>query len=44
MKEGPTMCMKTKENESDILEGPTMFIKTNGLILGGHDVDDKKGT
>jgi hypothetical protein len=33
--------MKTKENESDILEGPAMCMKTKTLILGTCDVDEK---
>ncbi len=28
------MLQKTKENQSDILEGPTMLMKINGLIFG----------
>jgi hypothetical protein len=42
--DGPTMCMKTKENRSDKLTDPTMFMKTNGLIFVTHDVYEKQGT
>jgi len=42
MKDEPTMLLKTKENESDILDDPTMSMKTNGLIFGGHDVYENK--
>ena len=31
MKVSPTMYMKTKENENDILASPTMLMKTNDL-------------
>ena len=33
MKDEPTMLLKTKENKDDILDDPTMSIKTNVLIL-----------
>jgi hypothetical protein len=36
--------MKTKENGSDILDDPTMCMKTNYLNLVTHDVDENKGT
>ena len=36
------MLLKIKENQSDNLEGPTMFIKTNDLVFRGHDIDEKK--
>ena len=29
--EGPRMCMKTKDEKSDILEGPTMLMKNKQL-------------
>jgi hypothetical protein len=31
MKEEPTMCMKTKEEQSDTLTSPTMYMKTQQL-------------
>jgi hypothetical protein len=44
MKGYPTMLLKTKENKSDILNDPTMFMKKNNLIVPGHDVDHIKRT
>jgi len=35
------MLMKTKENRNDILDGPTMFMKTNDLIFVTQNVDEK---
>jgi hypothetical protein len=32
MKDGPTMLLKKKEERTDKMDGPTMFIKTNNLI------------
>ena len=31
--DGPTMLQKTKEESSDILDGPTIFMKTNDLFF-----------
>ena len=33
-REGPTMLLKIKENRSDILDGPTMLMKTSNLSFG----------
>jgi hypothetical protein len=38
------MLLKKKENKCDILDDPTMSIKTNALILGGHDVYENKAS
>ena len=38
------MLLKTKENKSDNLDGPTMFMKTNNLIFLGHDVDENRSS
>jgi len=40
--EGPRMCMKTKDEKSDILEGPTMLMKTKGLT--NHSCQCLRGT
>ena len=40
----PTMCMKTKENDSDRLTYPTMLMKTNRLIFVSYDVIEKMGS
>jgi hypothetical protein len=32
-KDDPTILLKTKEEQEDILDDPTMFIKTNDLFL-----------
>ena len=42
MKDDPTMLQKTKEEASDILDDPTMFMKKNDLIIVGHDMYEKK--
>jgi hypothetical protein len=33
MKDEPTMLLKTKENASDILDDPTMFLKIKDLFF-----------
>ncbi len=38
------MLLKTKENKSDILDDPTISMKTNGLTLWGHDVYENKSS
>jgi len=38
------MLMKTKEDQSDILEGPAMLMKKNNLNFGTHDVDETKSS
>ena len=36
--EGPTMCMKTKDEKSDKMEGPTMLMKNKVLTERGRRV------
>jgi hypothetical protein len=43
-REGPTMLLKIKEKRSDILDGPTIMMKTRSLSFLGHDVHEKKYT
>ena len=42
MQDSPTMLLKTKEDESDILTNATMLMKTNHLNLSTHDVHERK--
>ena len=44
MRDEPTMLLKKKENKGDILDDPTMSIKTKALILGGHDIYENKSS